>query len=313
MEAQRKGLGRGLSSLMPTPNPQATTTQLNKHLNPVKLEPVPTGHSAQTSGDSNYRIVPIAQITPNPSQPRKYFDDEKISELAASIKEKGIIQPLVVSRKNGRYMIIAGERRFRASQQAGLTEVPVIIKDIDEKDEKGILELALIENIQREDLDPIEIAMGYEELLLKFNYTQEQVAQKLGKERATVANTLRLLKLPQAIRVMLQSGQLSEGHARALLGIPEIERQLYFAEQIIKEHWSVRELEARLKAKKTTSKGIHRSPVLAPALVQILDEFRRRLGTQVKLVPSGKKGKIIIEYYSDSDLDRIYTTLTNQN
>lgn len=305
MEAQRKGLGRGLSSLMPTPHLQEPPVSSGKHLSSVKLEPVPS-----EAADTHYKMVLLSQIYPNPNQPRKYFDDEKISELAASIKEKGIIQPLIVSKSNGRYMIIAGERRFRASQQAGLTEVPVVIKEIDEK---NTLELALIENIQREDLDPIEIAMGYEELMERFNYTQEQVAQKLGKERATVANTLRLLKLPQTIRVMLQSGQLSEGHARALLGVPEIERQLYFAEQIIKEHWSVRELEARIKTKKSSSKGIHRSPVLAPGVVHILDELRRRLGTQVKLVPSGKKGKIVIEYYSDSDLDRIYTKLTNQN
>ncbi len=302
MEAQRKGLGRGLSSLINTTNV------------PAKLESVPqTLKSAPTisvTGEGNgYRMIPLSQITPNRDQPRKYFDDEKISELAHSIRGKGILQPILVVRKNGKYEIISGERRYRASLQAGLSDIPAIIKEADAKE---TLELALIENIQREDLDSIEEAMGYEELIEKFGYTQEQVAQKLGKERTTVANTLRLLKLPQAIRVMLQSGQISEGHARALLSLPEIERQLYFAEQIIKEGWSVRELEARLKAKKA-AKGIHQGAGLPPALVHILDELRRRLGTQVKLVPSGKKGKIVIEYYSDSDLDRIYTTLTSQN
>ncbi|QQR81834.1 MAG: ParB/RepB/Spo0J family partition protein [Deltaproteobacteria bacterium] len=299
MEAQRRGLGKGLSSLIS---------------NPVKLEPVPSVTKTEIREEKNgYRVIPISQISPNRDQPRKYFDDEKISELAHSIRGKGILQPIIVSKKNGRYEIISGERRYRASLQAGLTEIPAIIKEVGEQE---TLELALIENIQREDLDVIEEAMGYDELMEKFGYTQEQVAQKIGKERTTIANTLRLLKLPQAIRVMLQSGQISEGHARALLGVPEIEKQLYFAEQIIKEGWSVRELEARLKARKSggEKKGhLHHGAGLSPSLVHILDELRRRLGTQIKLVPSGKKGNIVIEYYSDSDLDRIYNTLTNQN
>lgn len=293
MDLQRKGLGRGIASLIP-----------------VRQEMVPAVSDRESNTASKgFLFVPIENIVPNPYQPRKFFDEEKIEELADSIREKGVLQPLIVTRQENHYEIISGERRFRAAKLIGLTEIPVIVRDAEPKE---VLELAIIENVQREDLDPIEEASAYQELIEQFGYTQEDVALKIGKDRATISNTLRLIKLPAKIKELLQSGRLSEGHARALLGMPEIEKQIYFAERVVEEGWSVRELESRIKSKRVLGlkKGIRQSLSLPPALIYILDELRRKLGTQVKIIPSGNRGKILIEYYSELDLDRIYHTLT---
>lgn len=294
MDPQKKGLGRGIASLIP-----------------VKKESVPTETAPQVSEDSKpYLTVPIDQVVPNPHQPRKYFDEEKIQELASSIKEKGILHPLLVARRpDGRMDLVSGERRLRAAKVAGLADIPVIVRE--EAGPSEVLELAIIENVQREDLDPIEEGAAYQELMDKFSYTQEQVAQKVGKDRATVANILRLQKLSTKAKQALQTGKISVGHARALLAVPEIEKQIYFIDHIAEEGWSVRELELRVAAKrvlKPGKKGRELKP-LPPKYVSLLDTMRRRLGTQVRLVPSGEKGKIIIEYYSESDLDRLYQSL----
>lgn len=282
MEPQRKGLGRGLASLIPVTREDPAT--------------VP------------YCMIPLSQIVPNPHQPRKFFDQQKIAELAASIREKGLLQPVLVTRRSGKFELISGERRLRAAALAGLPEIPAVIRETETTE---TLELAMIENLQRQDLDPIEEATAYQEMMERFVYTQEQVATKVGRDRATVANMLRLLKLPLKVKQALQSGQISMGHARALLGIPEIEKQLYFVDRIIEEGWSVRELETKVASKRVI--GVNRShrrpPPLQPAIIRIVDDLRRRMGTQVRVVPSGKKGKIIIEYYSDLDLDRLYQIL----
>lgn len=286
MEQIRKGLGRGLASLIP----------------------VRVTEDKGVEQEKSFLTIPLAEIVSNPLQPRKFFDQQKIEELTASIREKGVIVPIMVTRRNGQYELVSGERRFRAAIVAGLREIPAVIRET--QPEEG-LELAIIENVQREDLDPIEEATAYQELIDRFGYTQEQVAQKVGKDRATVGNSLRLLKLPMKVKRALQSGQITAGHARALLGVPEIEKQLYFVDKISEEGWSVRELEQRIASKRGIGlrrKG--RQPLPLPStVVQILDDLRRRLGTQVHLVPSGKKGKIIIEYYSEMDLDRIYQIL----
>ncbi len=287
MEAERKGLGRGLASLIPV-----------KREEPSPLESKP------------YLTLPISQIIPNPLQPRKYFDDKKIEELAASIREKGVLQPLLVVRKNGKYELISGERRFRAAKLADLREIPVMVRELQPVE---TLELAIIENVQREDLDPIEEASAYQELIDRFGYTQEDVARKIGRDRTTVTNMLRILKLPLKVKQALQAGELTMGHARALLGIPEIEKQLYFVDRIIQEGWSVRELELRVASKRVLAPSRRKIKQVQPlplAIVRIIDELRRCLGTQVRAVPSGKKGKIIIEYYSESDLDRLYKAFT---
>lgn len=284
MEGSRKGLGRGLASLIPVKEEAPGETERKGLL-----------------------MVPISEIVSNPLQPRKFFDQQKIDELSASIREKGVLVPIMVTRKNDRYEIVSGERRYRAASAAGLIHIPSVVRETEPSEG---LELAIIENVQREDLDPIEEASAYQDLIDRFGYTQEQVAQKVGKDRATVGNALRLLKLPIKVKQALQSGLITAGHARALLGIPEIEKQLYFVDKISDEGWSVRELEARIASKRGAGFRRRRQPLALPAMVvPILDALRRRLGTEVHVVPSGKKGKIIIEYYSEMDLDRIYQTL----
>jgi len=295
MDPQKKGLGRGIASLIPAKKDAPSTP-------PESLD--------AEGGKRNVWKVPIEQVVANPHQPRKFFDEEKINELAGSIRDKGILHPLIVTRKgDGQYELVSGERRLRAARVAALTEVPIIIRE--EAGPSEVLELAIIENVQREDLDPIEEGAAYQELMDKFAYTQEQVAQKVGKDRATVANILRLQKLSTKAKQALQSGKITMGHARALLAVPEIEKQLYFIDRIAEEGWSVRELEMRVAAKRVLKPGKKTGEVkaLPPKYVSLLDTMRRRLGTQVRLVPSGEKGKIIIEYYSESDLDRLYQTL----
>lgn len=295
MDPQKKGLGRGIASLIPV----------------KKDAPVTPPESLDAEGEQrNVWKVPIEQVVANPHQPRKFFDEEKINELAGSIRDKGILHPLIVTRKgDGQYELVSGERRLRAARVAALTEVPIIVRE--EAGPSEVLELAIIENVQREDLDPIEEGAAYQELMDKFAYTQEQVAQKVGKDRATVANILRLQKLSTKAKQALQSGKITMGHARALLAVPEIEKQLYFIDRISEEGWSVRELEMRVAAKRVLKPGKKTGEVkaLPPKYVSLLDTMRRRLGTQVRLVPSGEKGKIIIEYYSESDLDRLYQSL----
>jgi ParB family chromosome partitioning protein len=287
MEQPRRGLGKGAGALFSSP------------VAPVSPAPI-------ASKGEGFILLSVSEISANPLQPRKFFDQQKIEELAQSIKEKGILQPVIVTRKNGKYELVSGERRFRAALAAGLKEIPAMIREAEPAE---VLELAIIENVQREDLDPIEEAAAYRELMDRFGYTQETVAAKVGKDRATVGNVLRLLKLPTKLRQALQSGELSMGHARALLGVAEIERQLYFADRVAQEGWSVRELETRIASKKPLSAARKKSASLPPKLAHLVDEMRRKLGTQVKLVPSGQKGKIIIEYYSEVDLDRVYQAL----
>ena len=286
---ERKALGRGLASLIP----------------------VAAGETVSSPG-GGVSSVPVAKLRENPQQPRKTFDEGKIDELARSIREQGVLVPLIASVRDGQYLLISGERRLRAARAAGLTEVPVLLRDGGDAER---LELALIENIQREDLDPIEEASAYQMLIDRFGQTQEQVAQRVSKDRATVANLLRLLKLPLRARQALQAGQISMGHARGLLGVPEMERQLYFLEKIIEEGWSVRELETRVAARRMIGikSRVRNLKPLSPAIVHALDEFRRVLGTQVRVVPGttkqgggGRAGKILIEYYSEEDLERLY-------
>lgn len=296
---QRRGLGRGIASLIS---------------NPLRSAP-PSPVVVESTNKLPYRVVPIGEIVPNPSQPRKFFDQAKIQELSASIKEKGILAPLIVLKEgegrpdSGKYQLISGERRYRAAQLAGLAEVPVYIREAQAGE---AMEIALIENVQRQDLDPIEEAAAYQELMDKFYYTQEEVATKVSKDRTTVANMLRLLKLPTKVKQALQTGQISTGHARTLLSLPEIERQIYFADKVVEEGWSVRELESRIAAKRAIGlmQKVRRGvPALSTNLLQLVDDIRRVLGTQVKLIPKGKKGKIIIEYYSDEDLNRVHKLL----
>ena len=284
----KKPLGRGLSALISTDSPLADSDEI--------------------------REIEIDLVRPGHQQPRTSFDQAKLEELAQSIRTSGIIQPLLVRPRGGLFELVAGERRWRAAQLAGLPRVPVIIREI--PDDK-LLELALIENIQRQELNPIEEANAYKRLIESLNLTQEELAQRVGRDRTFVTNYLRILKLPSEIQTLLEEEKLSFGHARALLGIGDAILQRRYAQKIVKHNWSVRETERRIK-----HAAADMSSVASPAPRQIDPniraaeaKLRRHLGTQVQIVPAkdGSAGKIQIEYYSALDLDRLYTIIISSN
>jgi ParB family chromosome partitioning protein len=265
-------------------------------MEPVEREPSPAGSSE----------APIESIRPNPYQPRDAFDQESLAELAASIREQGLLQPLIVRRAGEGFELIAGERRFRAAMMAGLERVPVTVRDANDRES---LELALIENLQREDLNPIEEARAYQRLMEEFSLGQEEIARRVGKNRSTVSNAIRLLQLPPDVRARVESGALSAGHARSLLGLVSGEEQAEAADRVIRERLSVREVE-RLVRKRT--RPISPAPV-DPDRRALETDLSRELGTRVRLVP-GKNGagRIEIEYYSAAELDGLLARLSNQ-
>ena len=248
----------------------------------------------------------IEEIIPNRSQPRKRFDESKLQELAESIKEKGILEPLIVRRTDQGYELMVGERRWRAAQKAGLKEVPVLVKEV----ERGeALEISLIENLQREDLNPIEAAEAFKHLIEEFNISQEDLSKRIGKDRTTIANTLRLLKLPMEVKDELLQNRITSGHARAILSLESKEKQKELCVLIIKKGLSVREAEALAirwseKPKKTVT-PVKKRGDLESQLGSLQDSLRKFLGTKVQIFPKGKRGKIEIEYYSHEDLERI--------
>jgi ParB family chromosome partitioning protein len=259
--------------------------------------------------DARIEEVDISLISPNPFQPRKVFEQVGLQELADSIKEHGVIQPLVVSKTATGYELVVGERRFRASQLAGLQKVPAIIKR--ELEDQTKLEVALIENIQRRELNPIEEAQAYDRLMKTFNLTQEQVAKKVGKSRPAIANTVRLLNLPAEIQRAVVEGKISEGHARAILGLPDTEKQLLMYKMVLEQGLNVRQVEA--KVREVTVKRQMDAAAPDPKLMALETELRGKLGTQVKIQRQGRGGKITIEFFSDDELnDIIHKMATEQ-
>lgn len=256
--------------------------------------------------------VQLERLTPSPLQPRKNFAEEALEELKESIRQHGIIQPLIVRDVGGRLELIAGERRFRASQLLGLTELPVIRRVASDRD---VLEMALIENLQREDLDPVEEARAYQRLANEFSLRQEDIAARVGKNRATVANAIRLLDLEEMVQGYLARGLITTGHAKAILAIKEAEHQRAVAEQVIKRKLTVRQTEALVTEQLANSGAQKRSRksggirVLPAHLADIEARLREKFSTQVQLIHSDKRGRIEIEYYGDGDLDRILETL----
>ena len=279
------GLGRGLNALLGDPDLQ------------------PQGEGAVS--------IPISQVEPGLNQPRKRFDPEALADLAHSIRLHGIIQPLTVRRlASGYYQIIAGERRWRAAKEAGLSEVPALII---EADDRKVMELALIENLQREDLNPAEEARGYQSLMEDYGLTQEQVAQRMGKSRPAIANTLRLLALPQDLMELVESGQLSAGHARAILAVPSGELQKKLAQKVVAEELSVRQTEALAKR---LAAGAQTPPPPRPAgpdlsiyLRDAEKQLSTRFGRGVRIVSGKKKGKVELEYYNPEDLNTLLELL----
>lgn len=277
------GLGKGLGALIPD--------EIEK---PIKKEEVKR---------NNNLMIPLNKITNNSEQPRKFFDKENISELAESIKNHGIIQPLILKKQKNNYIIVAGERRFRAAKMLGIEEVPAIIMDLTEKE---ILEIALIENIQRENLNPIEEAIAYKKLLSEFDLTQNELSQRIGKSRTAITNTMRLTNLDSRVQQYLIESVISEGHGRALLGTDDKEIQYKLAQKVIDEKLSVRDLERLIKKISNEPKFKKESKEESPYYIDIKDRLQDYLGTKVNInSKANKKGKIEIEYYSDEDLNRI--------
>jgi len=258
--------------------------------------------------------VDVDSISPNEHQPRHHFEDARLDELARSIKANGVIQPIVVRKIDGGYQIIAGERRWRAAQRAGLTRVPVVVKDIPAGKDARVLEIALIENIQREDLNPIDEAAAYEKLTNDFNMTQEEIAAAVGKDRSSVANHLRLLKLPQEVRAEVANGRLSMGHARALLAIADEGGQRHVAREVIAQNLSVRETEAMVKRFGTTTPGLRVAAAGPDVHTRAAeDKLRMVLGTRVRIVRKGQGGRIEIDFVSEDELQRLYEQLTDRS
>ena len=251
----------------------------------------------------------ITLVDPNKNQPRTSFDDEKIEELAESIKEHGVIQPIIVVKNDDRYKIVAGERRWRAAKKAGLKEIPAVIRIYSEFE---IAQIALIENLQRENLNPIEEALGYQTLMSKYSMTQEDVSGKIGKSRSAIANSIRLLSLDEPIRQKLISGEISSGHARALLSVSSTDLRMVLLENILQKGLNVRQTEALAKQLEKAKPKRRKNAIdeeLKVQLAQIEDNLSSVLGTKVRLFHDNKKGKIEIEYYGNEDLDRIISII----
>ncbi len=246
----------------------------------------------------------LDDIRPDDEQPRRHFEEDALDELAASLKNHGVLQPVVVRKDGPHYRLIMGERRWRAAKLAGLKEIPALVKDVSEQD---AFEQALVENLQREDLSPLEEADGYKRLMALKHLTQDEVAKRVGKERSTVTNSLRLLLLPPQVKQYLEAHQLDMGHARALLGLPTPQEQVDLARLVVNQKLSVRETEARVKGLKPTGVGGKRAaPRQSPEARQLVEELQRRLGTKVRLgVKTGGKGTLEIDFFSYEDLDRI--------
>ncbi len=278
---EKRVLGKGLKALIPDDVPQRSEAR-----GAVQLS--------------------VNEIAAGRFQPREVFDPEKLRDLVQSIKEKGLIQPVVVRPRGDGYELIAGERRLRAAKELGISHVPAIIKDV--KDDEA-LEIALIENIQRDDLNPIEEAKAYQRLADEFSLTQEQISEKVGRDRASVSNTLRLLKLPEKVKEEIYLGRISMGHAKAILTLDSQESQMDLCLRIIRRGWSVREAEYFVKRKIVGNSRPARPRKHATEIRAVEEELQKILGTKVTLLHMGKRGKIMIEYYSNEDLDRLLNLL----
>lgn len=283
-ERQPTGLGRGLSSLIPT-------------------------RPAEAAGAHE---IPLIRIAPNPYQPRRHVDEQELSDLASSIREHGVLQPVIVTQSLEGYVLVAGERRVRAARLAGLERIPAVVRQLADRDQ---LELAIVENVQRADLDPIEEAHAYRQLIDEFGLSQEEVALRVGRARATVTNTLRLLELDPEVQGAIVDGRISEGHARALASLAR-EQQAAVLRTIVEQALSVRqteELVRRLREPRENEAAGRSKDRQDPDLERVEEDLRRSLGTKVSLSRSRKGGRIVIEYYSDEELGRLYERLTGGN
>ena len=302
---KRNALGRGLAALIPgAPSPVSAPT----------AAATPLARPRDGSSGSGTRTIAIEDVHPSADQPRKTFHDERLEELAASIRTQGIIQPLIVrTRAAGGYELIAGERRWRAAQRAGLHEVPVVVREVAPTQ---AFEMALVENLQREDLNPLEEAAGYERLVAEFGYTQEKLADRVGKDRSTIANSLRLLRLPGGVRALVAEGRLSMGHARALLGLESVPAMEKLARRTVAQDLSVRKVEELVRRERTAGEAPAKSTDAAAPSASARDlamKLTRALGTRVTVVEAGPgNGQIVIHYNSLDELDGLLERLMPQ-
>lgn len=272
----KRGLGRGLGALL---------------------------SSAPAEGGETLLEIPVTDISPNPNQPRKAFDQAALDELAASIKVSGVVQPIIVRRAGTAWELVAGERRLRAARQAGLERVPAVVREASDAES---LELALVENLLRENLNPMEEAEGYQRLLQEFGWTQEELARRVGKDRSSVANAVRLLKLPAPIQEDLRGGRLTMGHARALLALPDAGAQLRLREEILAQSWSVRTTEERIQRRRATPPPARRR---SPEIVAVEEAIQRTLLTRVRVTGNERRGRIEIHYANADELERLVAAL----
>jgi ParB family chromosome partitioning protein len=307
-----RGLGKGLDALF-------GDAEVSIHRNTDKADKVketadPAPKTASAENDAKetdnrgISYIDINDIKPNSDQPRKTFDEDKLAELAASIEEHGLIQPVVLRKMKKGYEIVAGERRWRAARLIGIKEIPCIVREL--TDEENML-LAIIENMQREDLNPIEEAEGIHQMIETYGLTQEKVSKSVGKSRPYITNCLRLLKLPEAVRTYVAEGSLSAGHAKVLAGIDEEDKQIKLADSVIAEGWSVRQLENNIKQEKPVGRPAARTKVKNPNVKRVEEDLKEALGTKVNLNQNkkGNKGKIEIEFYSKEELERLIELL----
>lgn len=322
MAAKKGGLGKGLDGLIPNKTASKSTKTTKSGLNTAETVNEATGKSANVTSKSTSKtekkeenvletgemMVKINSVEPNRDQPRKEFDEDALLELSESIKQFGVLQPLLVQKKKDYYEIIAGERRWRAAKLAGIKEVPIIIKEYSNQE---IVEISLIENIQRENLNPIEEATAFKRLLEEFSLKQDEVAERVSKSRTAVTNSMRLLKLDKRVQQMVIDDMISTGHARALLAIENYEDQFMLANKIFDEKLSVRETEKLIKVLKNPKKEVKKEIIQNTFIYKDLEEkMKQIIGTKVSVNQKKKgKGKIEIEYYSDSELERIFDLL----
>jgi ParB family chromosome partitioning protein len=276
----KRGLGKGLGALIPM----------------------------DEKGEENVTEIPLKEIFANQNQPRKNFDEDKLKELAESMKEHGVLQPVILRKKTKGYELVAGERRWRAAKMAGLEKIPAIVKELSDAD---VMEIALIENLQREDLNPLEEAMAYKQLMDEFGMTQEELSKRVGKSRSQIANTVRLLNLEKEIKDLIADEKLTAGHARALLAIEDKNERIKLAKKISEENLSVRQIEeiVKVKSSKKNADKNKRNQDINPAFLDISEKLQGILGTRVKIKGSEKRGKIEIEFYSEDELERILETI----
>jgi ParB family chromosome partitioning protein len=307
MSNRRSALGRGLGALIPGAGIEAPGSAARRPL------PAAAAAEARPSGDEASPLLAVADIDPNPEQPRRHFDDDQLSELAGSIERHGVLQPVVVRRVGDRYELIMGERRWRATQRAGLETIPAVIADVEPRDR---LELAIIENVQRQDLNPIELAHAYR-ALAENGATQEEIGERVSKKRSSIANHMRLLELSRDLQQDIEEGRLTMGHAKALLQIGNPERRRHLGDRLIAEQLSVREAEllgreiAGPVKRSAPRKPRKTSGPLDPGLEPIVEELQRHLQTRVRITGGSSRGRIEIEYFEKEDLDRLVGLLLN--